>query len=47
MKYWVCPYCHAHLDHGEKCDCQKDKEKFVTVVRNTETIDKKQNSKKG
>lgn len=21
MKYKTCPYCGAHLDHGELCDC--------------------------
>lgn len=21
--YRVCPYCGAHLDPGEKCDCRK------------------------
>ena len=26
MKYDVCPNCGAHLDHGEKCDCQDEKE---------------------
>ena len=48
MKFWTCPCCHAHLDIGERCDCQKDKEQpIVTVVRNTEAIDESQNSKKG
>ncbi len=23
-KYEVCPYCGAHLDHGERCDCKKE-----------------------
>lgn len=23
MKYIECPYCGAHLDHGEICDCRK------------------------
>ena len=23
MKYRICPYCGAHLDHGERCDCQE------------------------
>lgn len=23
MKYRICPYCGAHLDFGEVCDCQK------------------------
>lgn len=22
MIYKVCPNCGAHLDHGEKCDCE-------------------------
>lgn len=26
MKYKTCPHCGAHLDHGEKCDCEKKKE---------------------
>ena len=26
MKYVICPYCGAHLDHGEVCDCQKKRE---------------------
>lgn len=25
MQYKVCPYCGAHLDHGERCDCQAPK----------------------
>ncbi|WP_418205648.1 hypothetical protein [Anaerotignum faecicola] len=24
MKYQVCESCGAHLDHGEKCDCQNE-----------------------
>lgn len=27
MKYVICPYCGAHLDFGEKYDCQKDSNK--------------------
>lgn len=23
MKYYECPYCGAHLDHGEPCDCKQ------------------------
>lgn len=23
MKYKVCPHCGAHLDFGEKCDCDR------------------------
>jgi hypothetical protein len=26
MKYRVCPHCGVHLDFGEKCDCQNEKE---------------------
>lgn len=24
--YEECPLCHAHLDYGERCDCQSEKE---------------------
>ena len=24
--YRTCPYCGAHLDPGERCDCQDEKE---------------------
>ena len=27
MKYRVCPYCGAHLDYGERCDCYEEKER--------------------
>ena len=23
MYYYSCPICHANLDPGEKCDCEK------------------------
>lgn len=23
--YVECPYCHSHLDPGERCDCQDKK----------------------
>lgn len=26
MKYRECPICGAHLDPGERCDCQRQKE---------------------
>ncbi len=26
MKYEKCEKCGAHLDHGERCDCDKEKE---------------------
>ena len=33
MQYKVCPNCGAHLDHGERCDCQdpKSEPKRITV----------------
>lgn len=24
--YRTCPYCGAHLDPGERCDCQRESE---------------------
>ena len=24
MKYNICPYCGAHLDFGEPCDCKEE-----------------------
>ena len=26
MRYCECPECGAHLDPGERCDCQKKRE---------------------
>ena len=26
MPYRECPYCRAHLDPEEKCDCQKEED---------------------
>ena len=23
-KFYPCPDCGAHLDHGERCDCKKE-----------------------
>ena len=34
-KYEVCPYCGAHLDHGESCDCQKESGRVTAVTVNT------------
>lgn len=25
--YYECPFCRAHLDPGERCDCQDEKKK--------------------
>lgn len=33
--YRICPYCHAYLDFGERCDCQ-DKETAPSAA-NTES----------
>ncbi len=30
MKYKVCPYCRAHLDFGEFCDCRRNERKEAT-----------------
>lgn len=38
MKYWVCPYCHAHLDFGERCSCQ-DEEKESLENENSQNSD--------
>ncbi len=32
MYYRTCPYCGAHLDPGERCDCQ-DKEKEAAPLQ--------------
>lgn len=34
--YRICPYCHAHLDPGEVCDCQLDREHKEREQRKTE-----------
>ena len=26
MKFKICPYCNAHLDYGEQCDCRERRE---------------------
>ena len=32
--YHTCPYCRAHLDPGERCDCQDEQEE-LTSTNNT------------
>lgn len=35
MPYFnTCPYCGAHLDPGERCDCQDEQEE-LTSTNNT------------
>lgn len=31
MKYVTCAFCGSNLDHGEKCDCQKNKPDVKTI----------------
>jgi len=34
--YRVCPFCGAHLDPGETCDCCQGKEKTAASAANTD-----------
>lgn len=36
MKLKVCPYCQAHLDWGERCPCQDEKEAHDRESENDE-----------
>jgi len=31
--YRTCPHCDAHLDPGERCDCQDKKEEAAPLQR--------------
>lgn len=33
MQYRICPYCEAHLDPGERCDCQDKKREAAPLQR--------------
>lgn len=33
MQYRICPYCDAHLDPGERCDCQDKKREAAPLQR--------------
>lgn len=33
MQYRICPYCDAHLDPGERCDCQDKKIEAAPLQR--------------
>lgn len=35
--YHTCPYCGAHLDPGERCDCQEKKSQQKAPVSVTST----------
>ena len=32
-QYKTCPYCGAHLDHGERCDCRDEKREAAPLQR--------------
>lgn len=42
MIYRICPGCGAHLDPGERCDCQNEKE--LPGATNTEQLRVEQKS---
>lgn len=33
MYYKICPHCGAHLDPGERCDCQDKKREAAPLQR--------------
>lgn len=33
MYFRICPYCDAHLDPGERCDCQDKKREAAPLQR--------------
>lgn len=33
MYYKICPYCQAHLDPGERCDCWDQEKEAVPLHR--------------
>ena len=43
MKYRTCDYCGSNLDHGERCDCEK--ELSVAECETVLIVDKKIYSK--
>lgn len=44
MGYRVCPYCGAHLDAGEKCDCREEECGNKVEKRSPATDQSKQDS---
>lgn len=37
---YICDYCGAHLDPGEKCDCQREDERLKETWRRLTSEDK-------
>lgn len=37
MYYTICPYCGAHLDPGERCDCQNAAAAILNVLAESNT----------
>lgn len=33
MYYKICPYCQAHLDPGERCDCRGEEKEAAPLYR--------------
>lgn len=36
----ICPYCGAHLDPEERCDCQEEEEEEKEQKNSTRNLDK-------
>ena len=36
--YRTCPYCGAHLDSGERCDCQEEQNRNKTGTTKTANL---------
>ena len=34
MYGYICPYCGDHLDPGEHCECQEEKEESRKAIEN-------------
>ena len=39
MKYKECPMCGAHLDYGEKCDCEKREARTAAAAQTSKPYD--------
>ncbi len=40
MSYWTCPYCGSNLDHGEKCDCDKERIRKERMLSEYTSVDR-------